>query len=161
MTTCFIGLGANLGNSRATLAAAITQLAQLPNTHLLHCSRFFRSAPIAATGDDFCNAVAQLETTLLAPELLTAMQAIEHYFGRQRPYPNAPRTLDLDLLLYGQEKITSPRLQVPHPRLMERAFVLRPLLELCPEIEIPGLGAAKGFLGGVDGQVIGEWNEQE
>jgi 2-amino-4-hydroxy-6-hydroxymethyldihydropteridine diphosphokinase len=160
MNPCFIGLGANIGNSRATLAAAITQLAQLPNTHLVRCSRFFRSAPIAAQGDDFCNAVVQLNTALLAPELLSAMQAIEQQFGRERPYPNAPRTLDLDLLLYGAAQIHTTNLQVPHPRLTERAFVLRPLLEICPEIQIPGLGAAREFLAGVNEQVICEWDGQ-
>ena len=156
MTICFIGLGANLGDSRATLQAAIESLAQLQGTQLVACSSFFCSAPIQAEGDDFCNAVVQLETTLEAHPLLAAMQQIEQDFGRQRPYPNAPRTLDLDLLLYGREQIDSPSLQVPHPRLTGRAFVLHPLLQLCPTLDIPGLGPAQAFLPAVSAQVIRE-----
>jgi 2-amino-4-hydroxy-6-hydroxymethyldihydropteridine diphosphokinase len=156
VTTCFIGLGANLGDSQATLQAAIESLAKLQGTQLIACSSFFSSAPIQAQGDDFCNAVVQLETTLEAHALLAAMQQIEQDFGRQRPYPNAPRTLDLDLLLYGREQIHSPNLQVPHPRLTGRAFVLLPLLQLCPTLDIPGLGSAHAFLPAVSAQVIRE-----
>ena len=131
--TAFVGLGANLGDARATVEAALHALADLPLTRLLGRSRLYRSAPHAACGPDFINAVAQLETGLTAPALLDALQVLETAAGRQRPYRNAPRTLDLDQLLYGDACLASPRLTVPHPRLYERAFVLLPLAELAPE----------------------------
>ena len=131
--TAFVGLGANLGDARATVEAALHALADLPLTRLLGRSRLYRSAPHEACGPDFINAVAQLETGLTAPALLDALQVLETAAGRQRPYRNAPRTLDLDLLLYGDACLASPRLTVPHPRLYERAFVLLPLAELAPE----------------------------
>lgn len=131
--TAFVGLGANLGDARAAVEAALHALADLPLTRLLGRSRLYRSAPHEACGPDFINAVAQLETGLTAPALLDALQVLEAAAGRQRPYRNAPRTLDLDLLLYGDACLASPRLTVPHPRLYERAFVLQPLAELAPE----------------------------
>ncbi|HEY0825867.1 MAG TPA: 2-amino-4-hydroxy-6-hydroxymethyldihydropteridine diphosphokinase [Ramlibacter sp.] len=131
--TAFIGLGANLGDAPAALRQALGALAQLPGTELVRSSRVYRSAPVDASGPDFLNAVAQVRTMLTAPELLAALQAIEQAAGRQRPYRNAPRTLDLDLLLYGEARIASPALTVPHPRMRERAFVLLPLRELAPE----------------------------
>lgn len=154
---CFIGLGANLGDSRATLAAAIARLVAIPQTTLAAQSAFFRSAPIDSSGDDFCNAVVALDTTLEAHALLDALQQIEQDFGRQRPYPNAPRTLDLDLLLYGDQQIATRRLCVPHPRLHQRAFVLLPLLQLAPEIYLPALGPASQFLAAVQDQEIAKW----
>lgn len=157
MIRCFIGLGANLGDARATLQAAITRLAGIPQTQIVAQSVFFRSAPVDAGGDDFCNAVLELQTALEAHALLDALQQIELDFGRQRPYVNAPRTLDLDLLLYGDQTIASARLQVPHPRMHLRAFVLRPLLQLAPAIELPGLGPAAAFLPAVAGQDIALW----
>ena len=99
----------------------------------LQRSRLYRSAPHQASGPDFVNAVARIQTTLTAPDLLQALQTLELAAGRERPYPNAPRTLDLDLLLYGQARIDSPRLTVPHPRMWDRAFVLRPLADVAPE----------------------------
>jgi 2-amino-4-hydroxy-6-hydroxymethyldihydropteridine diphosphokinase len=152
--TTFVGLGANLGDARSQVLGAIAQLEMLPDTRLVAQSGLFRSAPIDAGGADFINAVAQLETRLPAEELLLALQAIEHDFGRQRPYPNAPRTLDLDLLLYGNQTIASATLQVPHPRMTERAFVLIPLLQIDPLIQIPGRGAAHQFAPAVAGQRI-------
>lgn len=131
--TAFVGLGANLGEPQRALADALAALARLPDTRLARSSRVYRSAPVDAGGPDFFNAVAQLETRLTAPDLLARLQAIEHAAGRERPYRNAPRTLDLDLLLYGSARIASARLTVPHPRLRERAFVLLPLQELAPE----------------------------
>jgi 2-amino-4-hydroxy-6-hydroxymethyldihydropteridine diphosphokinase len=97
-------------------------------------SGLWRGAPVDAAGPDYINAVAEISTGLNAPALLAALQALEQSAGRQRPYPNAPRTLDLDLLRYGDARIDSPRLQVPHPRMMARAFVLRPLAEIAPRL---------------------------
>lgn len=129
----FVGLGANLGDTRATLAWAVRQLAAMPSTTVTARSRFYRSAPLEADGPDYINAVARVETALTAPALLRALQAIEHAAGRTRPYWHAPRTLDLDLLLYGRGRIWSAELTVPHPRMLERAFVLAPLHDIAPE----------------------------
>ena len=150
----YIGLGANLGDARSQVLAAIAQLQTLPDTRLGAQSSLFRSAPIDADGDDYINAVVQLETRLPAADLLLALQAIEHDFGRQRSYVNAPRTLDLDLLLYGSQTIATATLQVPHPRMTERAFVLIPLLQIDPQIQIPGHGPAHQFAPAVAGQII-------
>lgn len=132
--TAFVGLGANLGVPQRALADALAALARLPDTRLVRSSRVYRSAPVDAGGPDFFNAVAQLETRLTAPDLLTQLQAIEDAAGRERPYRNAPRTLDLDLLLYGSARIESPSLTVPHPRMTERAFVLVPLADIAPQL---------------------------
>ncbi len=154
MVICYIGLGANLGQPGQTLAAALQQLAQLPHTRLLAQSPLYASKPIQSSGDDYLNAVAAIETTLAALALLDQLQAIELAHGRERPYHNAPRTLDLDLLLYGQEQLASLRLTLPHPRMHLRAFVLLPLLYIAPDITLPGLGPAAGFLPGVADQEI-------
>ena len=138
--TAYIGLGANLGDAQASLRAALQALAALPGCRLLRVSSFYRSAPVDASGADFHNAVAALHTVLAPLALLDALQAIEQQFGRERPYANAPRTLDLDLLLFGDQQLHSPRLTLPHPRLHQRAFVLQPLLELSPDLVAPGLG---------------------
>ena len=131
--TAYVGLGANLGDARAALGAALVAIAALPGTRLVRSSRFYRSAPVDAGGPDYLNAVARIETTLDAFALLRRLQSLELAAGRERPYRNAPRTLDLDLLLYGSARIESATLTVPHPRLRERAFVLLPLAELAPE----------------------------
>jgi 2-amino-4-hydroxy-6-hydroxymethyldihydropteridine diphosphokinase len=128
----FIGLGANLGDRAATVRSAIERLGTLPHTRLVRASSFHETAPQDASGPDFINAVAHIETRLDAMELLAQLQAIENDFGRERPYRNAPRTLDLDLLLYGSGRIDSATLIVPHPRMMEREFVLSPLREIAP-----------------------------
>lgn len=128
----FVGLGANLGAARATLSWALGQLAVLPSTAVSARSRFYRSAPLEAAGPDYVNAVARVDTGLTALDLLHALQAIEHAAGRTRPYWHAPRTLDLDLLLYGTGRISSAELTVPHPRMGARAFVLVPLHEIAP-----------------------------
>lgn len=134
MRAC-VGLGANLGGDLlGTLTEALRSLAALPATRLVAVSSAWRSAPVDAAGPDFLNAVAVLETELAPLALLDALQAIEQAHGRERPYRHAPRTLDLDLLLHGDSVLHTPRLTLPHPRLGERAFVLRPLLEVAPEL---------------------------
>lgn len=150
----FVGLGANLGDARGSLLLACEQLAALPGTRLLARSSLYRTAPVDAQGPDFCNAVAELDTALEPQALLQALQAIEHSHGRQRPYSNAPRTLDLDLLLYGQRLIDQPELTLPHPRLHERAFVLVPLLELAPGLVHPRLGPIHALAAQAGGQRI-------
>jgi 2-amino-4-hydroxy-6-hydroxymethyldihydropteridine diphosphokinase len=149
-----VGIGANLGDARANVADALRRLAATPDCQLLAASSAWRTAPIDATGDDYINAVALVETTLSAPALLAALHAIETAHGRARPYRNAPRTLDLDLLLYEQDEIATPGLQLPHPRMHERAFVLAPLLEVAPDAIIPGRGPAAAFLASVADQAI-------
>ena len=129
----YIGLGANLGDAPAALRDAVQAVAALPGTQVLQCSALYRSAPVDAVGPDFYNAVVAVCTSLPPHDLLAALQAIETTAGRERPYRNAPRTLDLDILLYGDQVINTPTLLVPHPRLHERAFVLTPLAEIAPD----------------------------
>jgi len=150
----FIGIGANLGDARGNVLDAVARLRRLPGTTVTGVSSLYRTAPIDSSGDDYINAVARTETTLDAEALLRALHDIEQRHGRERPYRNAPRTLDLDVLLYGDERIASPTLTVPHPRLTQRAFVLVPLLELAPSIDIPGLGPATAFADSVADQAI-------
>jgi 2-amino-4-hydroxy-6-hydroxymethyldihydropteridine diphosphokinase len=152
--TAYVGIGANLGDARANVLDAVARLRRLPDTSVTGVSALYRTAPIDSSGDDYINAVARLDTALPAEALLQALLAIELEHGRERPYRNAPRTLDLDVLLYGDERIASPTLTVPHPRLTQRAFVLVPLLELAPALVSPGLGAATAFLDGVADQAI-------
>ena len=152
--TAFVGLGANLGDAAGTVQRATIALNSIVSTRLVAQSSLFRTAPINATGNDYVNAVAQLETTLDAAVLLSHLQHIEEVFGRERPFPNAPRTLDLDLLLFGRQRIDTATLVVPHPRLIERAFTLIPLLQLDPLLIIPGRGPAHQFVANVAGQVI-------
>lgn len=133
----WIGLGANLGDRGAALAQAVQALAALPATRLVKVSGLYASAPIDAGGPDYLNAVVELATRLAPLDLLDALQALEQAAGRERPYRNAPRTLDLDLLLYGDQQIQTERLTVPHPRIGERAFVLLPLAEIAPECVTP------------------------
>ena len=154
MKRVHIGLGANLGDARATLEAARDALAALPGCTLVACSSWWRSAPLDASGPDFLNGVVALDTTLSPLALLDALQAIERQHGRERPYRNAPRTLDLDLLLYGEQIITDSRLTVPHPRLLERAFVVYPLLEIAPQLTVPGFGPLGAALPAVQGQRV-------
>jgi 2-amino-4-hydroxy-6-hydroxymethyldihydropteridine diphosphokinase len=150
----YIGIGANLGDPRGAVADALARLARLPATTLAAQSASYRSAPIDSSGDDYINAVACLDTGLPAHELLQALFDIEQAHGRERPYRNAPRTLDLDLLLYGDQVIDTPTLTVPHPRMLERAFVLAPLLEIAPDATVPGRGPARDFAAAVAGQAI-------
>lgn len=141
-TAAFLAFGANLGDAAGTVAAAITATGQLPGVRLVRASSLYRTAPVDASGPDFINAVVEVATTLSAPELLHAVQALEQGAGRERPYRNAPRTLDIDLLLYGSARIESPRLTVPHPRMCDRAFVLVPLAEIAPTRVTPAQLAA-------------------
>ena len=134
LVNVYAGLGANLGHARQSLDAAILAIGTLPETLLVGRSSFYQSAPFQADGPDYTNAVVHLRTRLNAIDLLRAFQSVEDLAGRERPYRNAPRTLDIDLLLYGDGNIQSPELQVPHPRMHERAFVLLPLSELAPEL---------------------------
>jgi 2-amino-4-hydroxy-6-hydroxymethyldihydropteridine diphosphokinase len=128
-----VALGANLGDAQATVRAAIEDVASLPHTQRVLVSSLYRSAPFQAQGPDFINAVMLVRTTLAPLALLHALQALEKLAGRQRPYINAPRTLDLDLILYGNDEISTPELTVPHPRYHQRAFVLHPLAEIAPQ----------------------------
>lgn len=132
----YVGVGANLGDAQATVLQAVHQLAKLKGTTQCTAAGLYRSAPVEASGPDFVNTVVRLHTHLGALALLDALQAMELDYGRQRPYRNAPRTLDLDVLLYDNEVICTPRLQVPHPRMHERAFVLMPLAELAPQLQL-------------------------
>lgn len=140
--SAFLAFGANLGDAAGTVAAAITATGQLPGVRLVRASSLYRTAPVDASGPDFINAVVEVATTLSAPDLLYAVQALEQGAGRERPYRNAPRTLDIDLLLYGSARIESPRLTVPHPRMGDRAFVLVPLAEIAPTRVTPAQLAA-------------------
>ena len=128
-----VALGANLGDAVATVQQALRDVAGLPETQLFKASSLYCSAPYEAQGPDFINAVALVQTQLSPLELLHALQALELRSGRERPYKNAPRTLDLDLIFYGDVALATPELTLPHPRWHERAFVLQPLAEVWPE----------------------------
>lgn len=132
MVLTYVALGANLGDAQATVRWAMAQLGALAHSRLSQCSSLYKSAPVDASGPDYVNAVVALETDLIAPVLLQQLHRIESLAGRERPYPNAPRTLDLDLLLYGEASVHSPQLTLPHPRMHQRAFVLVPLAEIAP-----------------------------
>jgi len=154
-TQAFIGLGANLGDPEAQVRRALLALAGLRGTRLVAASSLYRSAPVGYTAQpDFVNAVAEIETRLSAQALLGELLATEARFGRVRTLPNASRTLDLDLLLYGDRVIAEPGLIVPHPRMHERAFVLAPLAEIAPDIAIPGKGRAGALLAACAGQKV-------
>jgi 2-amino-4-hydroxy-6-hydroxymethyldihydropteridine diphosphokinase len=133
----FVGLGGNLGDVAATFQAALEAIEQLPGTRCVARSSLYRSAPVDAGGPPYLNAVVQLQTQLTPLALLHALQAIETRFGRERPYHHAPRTLDLDLLRHGSQRIATTELTLPHPRLHERAFVLVPLAEIAPDLAAP------------------------
>lgn len=150
----YIGLGANLGDAQVALRAAIDALALLPGTRLAALSSLYRTAPIDASGPDYLNAVAALDTAIEPAALLQALQAIEQAHGRLRPYRNAPRTLDLDLLLHGDAVLDTPTLTLPHPRIAQRAFVLQPLAELAPGLRLPGHGRLDTLLPAVADQRI-------
>ena len=153
--TVFVGLGANLGDARATLRAALVELRGLALANDLQASALYATAPVDSSGPDYVNAVARLRTALAPHALLDALQAIERRFGRERPWRNAPRTLDLDLLLYGVEGdaggivLQDARLVLPHPRSARRGFVLAPLAELWPDGDIPGAGRVGELLAAV------------
>ncbi len=155
MSLAYIALGANLGDPAATVNAAFAALGQLPHSRLLAKSALYRTAPVGiADQPEFVNAAALVDTTLAPEALLDALLAIEQTFGRIRAERNGPRTLDLDLLLYDDLTLATPRLMLPHPRLHLRAFVLQPLAELAPELAIPGRGRLAAWLPAVANQGI-------
>ena len=129
-----IGLGANLGDARQAVQDAVRAIGAFEHCQLHAASPLYRSAPVDSSGPDYFNAVLQIRTRLSAPDLLDRLHQLERGAGRERPYRNAPRTLDLDILLYGAARIDSPRLTVPHPRMYQRAFVLRPLADIAPAL---------------------------
>ena len=153
-TVAFVGLGANLGDTGHALHSAFAELQRLPLSCGYRCSSWFRSAPVDAKGPDYLNGVARFETELAPWDLLSRLQNIESLHGRVRAERNAPRTLDLDLLVYGDLCLVTDELTLPHPRLHQRAFVLLPLLELEPELAVPGLGCLKAWLPSVADQRI-------
>lgn len=132
--SAYVALGANLGDARGTIRQALLDLDHLPQTRLVRASSLYRTAPIDSSGPDYINAVAEVATTLSPHVLLTELQGLELAAGRERPYLNAPRTLDLDILLYGALTLDSPTLSIPHPRMAARAFVLVPLAEIAPHL---------------------------
>lgn len=137
----FVGLGANLGDAAGAIARSLAALAALPQTRLVRQSPLYRSAPVDASGPDYINAVAELRTRLAPEALLAELQRLERAEGRERPYRNAPRTLDLDLLILGdihaEVRLDTPTLKLPHPRMTERAFVLLPLADIAPQRVTP------------------------
>lgn len=130
--TAFVALGANLGDPQAALQQAMLDLSQLNGVTLVSRSSLYQTAPVDSSGPDYVNAVVEISTILTAPALMDQLQKLEQSAGRERLFLNAPRTLDLDLLLYGDSNVSSPKLEVPHPRMFERAFVLVPLAEIAP-----------------------------
>lgn len=133
VVTAYVALGANLGDSRATIARAMDDISRSAGVTLVQRSSLYRSAPIDSSGPDYVNAVVEILTSLSAPALLAVLQEIETLAGRERPYRNAPRTLDLDILIFAGASIQSAELTIPHPRMFERAFVLLPLAEIAPD----------------------------
>jgi 2-amino-4-hydroxy-6-hydroxymethyldihydropteridine diphosphokinase len=151
----FIGLGSNLGDPHSQLQRAFVDLDGLPGTHLTARSSLYRSAPLGCLDQpDFVNAVAKIATSLSPQALLQALLQIEHQHGRQRTFRNAPRTLDLDVLLYDDMQLQEQGLTIPHPQMHLRAFVLQPLLEIAPDIGIPGVGQAQRSLQACQDQVL-------
>jgi len=135
VTVAYVGIGSNLDEPRRQVLEAFSELDQLPHTRVVKKSSLYRSAPMGHAGQpDFINAVAQLETGLPAERLLAELQEVERRHGRERSFPNAPRTLDLDILLFGNAALQSGVLTIPHPRMHQRAFVLKPLLEIDPQL---------------------------
>ncbi|UCV12466.1 2-amino-4-hydroxy-6-hydroxymethyldihydropteridine diphosphokinase [Dechloromonas denitrificans] len=153
MNLAYVALGANLGDPASTVRAAFGALANLPESRVVHCSSLYRTAPVGITEQpDFINAVAALETTLAPEALLDALLDLEQRFGRIRAERNGPRTLDLDVLLYNDLEIDLPRLILPHPRLHLRAFVLQPLAEIAPNLQLPRRGPISAWLPAVANQ---------
>jgi len=149
--TAYVALGANLEDPVVQVRAGLAALATLPHTQLVVQSSLYRTAPVGyADQPDFINAVAAVDTALSPRELLDALLAIELNHGRVRQFANAPRTLDLDVLLYDDVEVNESGLTIPHPRMHERAFVLAPLAEIAPLCEIPGYGRVSDLLRGLD-----------
>lgn len=157
----FVGLGSNLRSPEHQILIAFDELAALPATRLTGRSSLYRTAPIGyADQPDFVNAVAELWTRVSAAELLEALLDIERRHGRIREIANGPRTLDLDILLFGDQEVSSERLRVPHARAHERAFVLHPLVEIAPDVTIPGRGPARNWLARCADQAISRIAEE-
>jgi 2-amino-4-hydroxy-6-hydroxymethyldihydropteridine diphosphokinase len=155
MARAFIGLGSNLGDREGTLRAAVGRLRALPHTEVIAVSTLRNTEPVGYVDQPrFLNGAVELRTELTPRELLAAMLELERSFGRDRSNgpPHGPRTLDLDLLLYDQAEIAEPGLEVPHPRLHERGFVLEPLAELDPALEVPGKGTVQALLARLDSE---------
>ena len=152
----YIALGANLNDPVQQIRQGIALLAELPGSRLIAASALYRTAPVGVSGHpDYINAVAQIETSLESGVLLKKLQVTEAAQGRARQANQIlPRTLDLDLLLFGDQQISTAELEVPHPRMRERAFVLVPLTEIAPQLVIPGLGPLAALLPGVAEQSI-------
>jgi len=149
--TAFVALGSNLEDPVAQVRAGLGALAALPQTRLIAASSLYRNPPAGYHDQpDFVNAVAQIETCLAPRELLDALLVIERSQGRLRDFPNGPRTLDLDILIYGEQVICEAGLTIPHPRMLERAFVLGPLAEIAPAAVVPGAGPVARLAAGVD-----------
>jgi len=155
MGIAYVALGANQADPLAQVRAALEALTRLPESRLLRASSLYRTAPVGIRGQpDFINAVASFETTLTPHAMLDALFDVEAQFGRRRDFHHAPRTLDLDLLLYESQIIDSPQLQLPHPRMHLRAFVIAPLLEIAPDCCIPGRGRAAAWMPALSLQLI-------
>jgi 2-amino-4-hydroxy-6-hydroxymethyldihydropteridine diphosphokinase len=155
VTLAYVALGANLGNPILTVKSAIGNLDAIAATTRVATSSLYRTAPVGLRNQpDFINAAVALETGLSPQALLEQLFVIELQFGRQRSVKNAPRTLDLDLLLYGDRVLDTPQLTLPHPRMHERAFVLAPLAEIAPQGTVPGRGSIDALLAAVAGQTI-------
>jgi 2-amino-4-hydroxy-6-hydroxymethyldihydropteridine diphosphokinase len=150
----FVAFGSNLGDRAAEIERACAAISALPSTTLVARSSLYATAPVAASGGEFLNAVAHVRTSLAPLDLLRALQAIEARHGRSRPFPGAPRSLDLDLLLYGDRVLAGAELTLPHPRLHERAFVLAPLLEIAPDLVVRGRGRVADLRAAVTAQHV-------
>ena len=149
--TAYVALGSNLEDPQRQLRSGLEALAALPATRVLASSSFYRSAPVGYVDQpDFFNAVAAIETGLSPRELLEALLAIERRHGRVREFPNAPRTLDLDIVAYGDRTVDEPGLAIPHPRMHQRAFVMVPLAEIAPDAVIPGRGTVRDLAANVE-----------
>jgi 2-amino-4-hydroxy-6-hydroxymethyldihydropteridine diphosphokinase len=155
MSVAYVALGSNLQQPQVQVTQALHELESLPQTRVVRRSSLYRTAPVGYDNQpDFINAVAEVETTLEPLALLRALLAMEDTHGRERPFPNAPRVLDLDLLLYDDIDMQTPELTLPHPRMQDRGFVMLPLAEIAPELNIGRYGSASQLAGACDGQGI-------
>lgn len=152
-----VALGANIGEPLRQIEAGFSALSALPGTRLIARSSLYRSAPVGyADQPDFINAVAMIETALAPHALLDAVLNIERVNGRIREFPNAPRTLDLDIVLYGDVVLQEPGLTIPHARMLERAFVMMPLAEIAPDVRVPGHGKVSDLARRVDAASVAQ-----
>ena len=155
MTLAYVGIGSNQENPRRQVEQAFGELGKIPRTRLTRKSSLYRSEPMGyAEQPEFVNAVAELDSALSALEMLQQLKRIEMRHGRKRSFPGAPRTLDLDLLLYGKELLRSKKLTLPHPRMHQRRFVLDPLVEIAPGITVSGGRKARALLKNCEKQIV-------